>query len=807
MSPRLPPRPPPRSSPGRGCDPLYRVELPASLSAEESAELAVRLAALAQSGLPLEGGLYALADEVDRPRLARTLRNLAARLERGEKLETAIAANDSRLPAHLRGLIVAGLRSGRLPIVLDQFAVLTRRQQDLRRRVLLTLAYPALLLGIMAALAVLYHFLVVEQFRPIFCDFNTKLPDLTLFLFRFSGPVAWTMLGLTVAAVMVPLAAMFLPLGAWLGRATSWIPVLGTIVRDDRHAQFSHLMALLLEEEVPLPEALRLTSVALQGTMLARQCRTAAALVEDGAPLDQALMEARFPESLTAFVAWGQQKTGLVDAFRAAAEAFEARANSQGVLLNMVLLPLIYLVVVTFAAIAAIALFMPLIALISNLSGGGGPSAGRSAPSEDAIIGLLLLGPPAAFLIGVLTLMRIRWFTGPAPGDRKSGYINALQIFAWFLVIVGFLIGICMVLPALPTLLFATLAVITSMAYGKQVATQQYALLALVGAAARRSMPLETAFAAFGRERGGWMRQRAAEIVDMLHHGASLPATLNAVPGALPPEAVPLLCVGYENGALEPAIDQAIATRNLFEPVWQSIAPKIGYICVLPPFAVGIVTFICLKILPQYQKIFKDFNTRLPDFTLGFVYACRLVANFLWPLLAMAWLILAGLFVYVVLRYAGSIRWDLPGMAWLMRRRHIATVLDAIALAAQRQRPLGDALATLASAYPQRSIARRLWAACDDLQAGGDDLQCLHRHGLLGKADLALLQAARRNDNLAWAAGEMADSNRRRFIYRVNAVLQVIFPLVIVGYGLSVAAVAVAMLLPLANLIWRLSPS
>ena len=63
----------------------------------------------------------------------------------------------SRLPADLRGLIVAGVRSGRLPIVLDQFAALARRQQDLRRRVLLILAYPALLLGIMAALMVFFR--------------------------------------------------------------------------------------------------------------------------------------------------------------------------------------------------------------------------------------------------------------------------------------------------------------------------------------------------------------------------------------------------------------------------------------------------------------------------------------------------------------------------------------------------------------------------------------------------------------------------------------------------------------------------
>ena len=133
---------------------------------------------------------------------------------------------------------------------------------------------------------------------------------------------------------------------------------------------FRSLMALLLEEEVPLPEALRLTSIALQGTVLARQCRTAAAAVERGTPLDQALAVARFPDSLTALVAWGQQKTCLAEAFRAAAEAFEARTNSQTTLLNMLVLPVIYMIIVTFVGFMIIALLMPLISLISNLSGG-----------------------------------------------------------------------------------------------------------------------------------------------------------------------------------------------------------------------------------------------------------------------------------------------------------------------------------------------------------------------------------------------------------------------------------------------------
>jgi type II secretory pathway component PulF len=349
--------------------PLY-YDPPANLNAEESAELAARLAALAQSGLPLEGGLSALAAEVAQPRLAGVLSTLAQRLERGEKLESAVSAPGSRLPAHLRGLIVAGVRSGTLPIVLDQFVALARRQQDLRRRVLLALSYPALLLCILAALMVFVNLVLSKEFASIFKDFGMKLPEVTTFYFRFSGAAAWMIVCVSVAAVLIALASVFLPVGAWLGRATKWIPVLGAIVRNDRYAQFASLMALLLEAEVPLPESLRLASAAMQGTMLEGQSRVAASTVERGSALAEALAYADFPDSLTALVGWGEQKHCLVESFRAAAEAFESRTNAQSALLNMVLLPIIYMVIITFVAITVIALLMPLFALITNLSGG-----------------------------------------------------------------------------------------------------------------------------------------------------------------------------------------------------------------------------------------------------------------------------------------------------------------------------------------------------------------------------------------------------------------------------------------------------
>ena len=93
------------------------------------------------------------------------------------------------------------------------------------------------------------------------------------------------------------------------------------------------------------------------------------------------------------------------------------------------------------------------------------------------------------------------------------------------------------------------------------------------------------------------------------------------------------------------------------------------------------------------------------------------------------------------------------------------------------------------------------------MQAGENDLEALLRVGLLSEADLALLHTAERNGNFSWAAREMADSHRRRLIYRTYAVVQATFPPVIILYGGIVVVICAAMFMPLIDLIQNLSPT
>lgn len=339
------------------------------LSAADAAELASRVAELTKAGLPLGEGLRALASELSGQRLPNILRAVAARLDAGDDLATAFELQGCCLPAHLAGLVLAGLRSGRLAQVLEEYVDLQRSRLELRHRIWQTVAYPVVLIVFAAMLLIFAGTVIVPSFEKIFMDFNTRLPPMTIIVLKFTRPAAW----LTVVVAMMIIAT---PLVVWLASRLGWVwsvlhrvPMIGPLLRWSQMAQFSRLMALSLDQQMPLPDALRLTAAGLGDVVLARACRRAAADVETGRDLHETLAERPFPASLIPLVQWGQRGNVLGEAFEAAAEMFEGRVRSHGTMMEAVLLPGTMIGLGFCVGFLVIALFLPLISLVACLSG------------------------------------------------------------------------------------------------------------------------------------------------------------------------------------------------------------------------------------------------------------------------------------------------------------------------------------------------------------------------------------------------------------------------------------------------------
>jgi type II secretory pathway component PulF len=344
-----------------------------SLSGPEAAELSGHLAGLTHASLPMASGLAALAEELPRGRLRRSMKSLADRLESGMSLSEAIEDQKGRIPPHLRGLVIAGARSHRLGDVLGQFSGYAGIGAELKRRLWLTMAYPFLSMLIAVAIFTFVSIILVPQFETIFRDYGLAMPQATLALLEISrlmstlGPA----LGLIVAGLIVfsMVSPLFLRTGT-LRAMAGGIPILGGVWRWTSLAEFCHLLSLLLENHLPLPEALRLSGEGVQDTNVERACLRMAESVESGQSLARAMSERRlFPEGIPRLVHWGTRHGSLTEVLLMAATMFESRAAAQAVFAGIVLNILSFLLILWGLLTVVVGLMIPVVTLIIALAG------------------------------------------------------------------------------------------------------------------------------------------------------------------------------------------------------------------------------------------------------------------------------------------------------------------------------------------------------------------------------------------------------------------------------------------------------
>jgi type II secretory pathway component PulF len=804
------------------------------LSAQEAAEVGSQIAQLTRAGMPLAGGLRATAEEMQqgwvartlltlfyplgpilflseemrRGRVASALKRLADQVEAGMSLEGALESQGGLFPAHIRGMILAGIKTGRLPDALAEFVAVEQRRAELRRKVWLAAAYPCVALGLVVALFLLFSFYFAPQFRRILFDFDADLPFATEALFWVSGPGLPVVIGVP-ALILAGIVWVRLVRGAaGLRRLLYAVPLIGPIWRWAGLCNLSRLMALLLDQQVPLPDALRLTAAGLREADLSDACRRAADRVESGYALSDCVRDFRqFPPSLRPLVDWSERTSKPAVAFRAGARMFETRTGVCITLLETILPPVVFLLILGAAFFVVWGVFGPLISLIQALSYSPSPSP-PFEPSEVAPFLLALLGGLLAIMFGTAVLCVVRLVAAPRRLRGNEPELLVLVILGWVLLASGILAGLLVASLALMGPLGVAVALlivlVAAMALLRRRRTHQYSLLTTMAAAAERLMPLAPAVEAFADERRGLMGYRARRLAELLRSGTNLPDALVSVPGLVSDQDQVSIRVGQESGMLAAALRDTVRAHELHTPLWNHTVGRALYLCALIDFACAVVGFMMVKIMPEMQKIFEEFDAHLPYLTQALVVVTHVFTAF-GPITVPLFLLFNAVFALLTVQYVGGMRWSLPLLNRLTRRLDTAAVLESLALAAERNLSFSAAFETLTRWYPRGGIRRRLQAVGVGVKAGTEWIQGLAEQGLIRPVEVAVFQAAGRAGNLAWALREMADSNRRRLNYRLYNMVQVLFPLAIVAIGLVVMAYIVAYFLPLVSLIQNLS--
>jgi len=326
---------------------------------------------LIHAGLPIPTALELLAKRQRNPYFRSVLENVRERVKGGEVLSAAFAAQGV-FPQLYNTTLVAGEKSGNLEEVLTRFIAFQRISMAVRKKLLVSLIYPALLIVLVTLMLTYLIAFVVPKFADLYRDLQAPLPTVTLYLIAFGQTVNHYF-----PFIVLGIAAILLIGWKWknsdagaekLDRMRLKLPVLGSIWLKYQIAMFARMMSTLLAGGLPLVPALETAGASIQSRTVARAALGAAERVREGLSLSRSLEETKmFPELSLEMIEVGESTGAMREMLNSVAEFYEEDVESAVAAAMALIEPMLLIFVAIVIGFVLISLYLPIFSIGSAM--------------------------------------------------------------------------------------------------------------------------------------------------------------------------------------------------------------------------------------------------------------------------------------------------------------------------------------------------------------------------------------------------------------------------------------------------------
>lgn len=333
-----------------------------------------QLASITRAGIPLERGLRELANDVDSKSMRKLVDAIAEELEAGVSIEEAFEKRQKHFPPLYGRILKAGVETGRLNEMLTSLNRHLEMATQTRRIIFEAMSYPAVILTLAAVILTGLFLFVIPQFGPLLTEMtgSSELPAITRLFLELAANVVpfWIIVGLIVAAIV----ALYMVLSTFTaGRRFKEslllnVPVIGRVYHSSMLCRMAEAMAIMVASGSDMPASLRLSSGATGSEMLMFESEALAGHIEHG---DNILEAGQFcnviPRLFLYSVQLGAQRNELQDNLYSLGQMYAEQARCGQSRLQAVLLPAMIIAVGCFLAMTILAMFMPMISIITSL--------------------------------------------------------------------------------------------------------------------------------------------------------------------------------------------------------------------------------------------------------------------------------------------------------------------------------------------------------------------------------------------------------------------------------------------------------
>jgi type IV pilus assembly protein PilC len=333
-----------------------------------------QLATLIDAGLPLLRGLNVLAKQERDSVLKSTINKLGDSVQGGSTFSEGLAQHPRIFNDLYVNMVKAGELGGVLEVVLTRLAEFQEKAQKIKNKVAAAMVYPIIVLVLAMAIMTFLLVFIVPRFEAIFHDMlgDKPLPTITLFVISVSGFMQnhWEILlgGSFAVVVAYKLAARTRSGRAILDRVKLRAPLFGDLIRKTSISRFSRTFGTLVTSGVPILQALTITRETAGNSVIARAISQVHDSVKEGESIVQPLeASGAFPPMVISMIDVGEETGQLPEMLLKIAEVYDDEVDNSVAALTSLLEPIMIVFLALVVGTIVIALFMPLISIISGL--------------------------------------------------------------------------------------------------------------------------------------------------------------------------------------------------------------------------------------------------------------------------------------------------------------------------------------------------------------------------------------------------------------------------------------------------------
>ncbi|MBX3169574.1 MAG: type II secretion system F family protein [Candidatus Eremiobacteraeota bacterium] len=348
----------------------------ARVNSEELSVFTRQLSAMLDAGIPIARALHFFSEGISGGDLTEVVETLNQKVNSGSRLSHAMRGFPKIFSDVYVSLVETGEESGQLSVAMQRLADLLEKQVKMHKRIIATITYPLILLGVSVLLVSAFIFGILPMLEPMFTSMNVALPLPTRML------LASRLMMLPVASVLVvggagfwlfrPFIQQFLEkrpgLRKKVAKAPLYWPLVGPVMRKIAVARILYSMATMLEAGMTLVHSIARSARVTGNFWIEEQMAVSKSAVIDGETIADAFLASEiFPAQSLQLITIGEETSSLSTMVKYVADMYDEDADMALTNMANMLEPLLMGAMGVIAGFVVISAILPTLELINHL--------------------------------------------------------------------------------------------------------------------------------------------------------------------------------------------------------------------------------------------------------------------------------------------------------------------------------------------------------------------------------------------------------------------------------------------------------